>query len=116
MRESGNEILRIRRCWNAGDTLSEASKRMRKLGFTDTRLLITEWRKMKKLFRCRSAPAWYVNGWREPSKAPVYAEAKLSALVGPPGLYGSGTYGDWAGITGPGKRLREILKGDGNAS
>jgi hypothetical protein len=88
---------------------------MRKLGFTDTRLLITEWRKMKKLFGCRSAPAWYVNGWKKPSENPVYAEAELSQFVGPPGLYGSGTYGDWAGITGPGKWLRDILAEGSNA-
>jgi hypothetical protein len=90
---------------------------MRKLGFTDTRLLITEWRKMKKLFGCRSASVWYIEGWRKPPENPVYSGAELAQYVGPPGLYGnrSGTYGDWAGVTGFGKQLRDILAEGSNA-
>jgi hypothetical protein len=47
--------------------------------------------------------------WRQrPPRVPTQQE--LDTPVG--GLYGGRTYGEWAGITGPGKQLREMLKTD----
>ncbi len=105
------EIQQIRICRNVGDTLSKASKKLRSRGFTDTALLISEWREMIKLFGCRSVPLWYIEGWRKPGPI-TYSEAELRQFVSPPKLYGDGTYGGWLGITGPGKLFKAILAGE----
>ena len=40
----------------------------------------------------------------------VPTQQELDTHVGP--LVGGRTYGEWKGITGPGKVLRELLKGE----
>lgn len=99
------ELLAARGAFQAGLTLSEAYRFISKRGFTDKAKLIDEWRKMKKLFGHGSARLDYVNGWRYAPK-PAPTQAQLDTFVSP--LCGS--YGNWKGITGPGKLLREILK------
>lgn len=106
------EIIWIRRGWQAGMTLSQSFRRAAsRVGMTDTGKAINEWRKMKRLFGCGSARIDYVNGWHYRAPQPP-TEAELNAIVGP-AIYGGSkrglTYGEWAGITGPGKRLREII-------
>ena len=107
------EKISIRRCWQAGLTLSQASKRLKSRGFHDTALLIKEWRIMKKVFGCASANVSYVNGYGPPvppkpfGTERKYSEAELNQLVTAP-MYGS-TYGNWLGITGPGALLRKII-------
>lgn len=108
---AAKESIEIRRCWQAGLTLSQASKRLKQRGFYDTVLLIKEWRIMKKVFGCASANVSYVNGYCPPTAKPAkrqYDAAELNQLVTAP-MYGS-TYGNWLGITGPGARLKEIIK------
>lgn len=107
-------IAAIRRCWNAGMTLSRASKFLKQHGIDDTKLLIAEWRQMKKLFGCRCAPLSYVNNWSNSNQTQKPTESELSAPVSPYGLYGNGTYGDWKGITGPGALLKQILEKEKN--
>jgi hypothetical protein len=106
-----NKIEAIRRCWNAGMTLSQASKFLQQHGVNDTKLLIAEWRQMKKLFGCRSVPFSYLKNTPERSQQPTAQE--LAQKVSPVGLYGNGSYGDWKGLTGPGALLKTILK-EGN--
>lgn len=105
------EIRQIRLCRNAGDTLSQASKKLKRRGFTDTTLLISEWRKMIKLFGCRSVPLWYIEGWNKPGPI-TYSDDELAQYVTSPRLFGDGTYGGWKGITGPGKLLKDLLARD----
>lgn len=104
------EKISIRRCWQAGLTLSQASKRLKSRGFHDTALLIKEWRIMKKVFGCASANVSYVNGYGPPTTKPAkrqYSAEELNQLVTAP-MYGS-TYGNWLGITGAGAVLKEII-------
>ena len=122
------EIKAIRRCWQNGLTLSQASKRLKARYGSDSRLksttswdqknwfvfennmkLIAEWRKMKRLFGCGSLPHSYLLGYR-PVVSQVPTQQELNTHVGP--MAGGGTYGEWKGITGPGKSLRELLKAD----
>lgn len=104
------EILLVRMFWNNGLTLSQAWKRMQiKRPGASLQTLIAEWRRLKRLFGCKSLPLPYLYGY---IPKPATAE-ELSAVVGgTPGKKKGGviTYGDWCGITGPGKRLREILR------
>jgi len=120
------EIKAIRRCWQSGLTLSQAYKRLTaRYGpnsnskstaswdqknwfvFENNKKLIAEWRKMKRLFGCGSLPHSYLLGHRpRPPRVPTQQE--LDTHVGP--MAGGRTYGEWAGITGPGKQLRELLK------
>jgi len=65
----------------------------------EVRELIAQWRARKKAFGCACVKRDYP---RPPT------EAELKTLAGG-SLYGNGTYGDWAGITGAGARLRAIL-------
>ena len=98
----------IDRWWNAGLTLSETHKRMNERGFEhDVQELIRGWRARKKEFGC----ACVVRHKPRP-----ISDAEASQLVGPR-MYGDGTYGDWKGITGPGKQLRDLLAAErANAS
>lgn len=99
------DILLVRMLWNNGLTLSQAWKRMQiKRPEASVQTLITEWRRLKRLFGCKSLPLPYLYGYIP--KPPT--EQELSAVVG--NLHGGRTYGEWLGVTGPGKRLREILK------
>lgn len=99
------EILLVRMFWNNGLTLSQAWKRMQiKRPGASLQTLIAEWRRLKRLFGCKSLPLPYLYGYIP--KPPIAQE--LSAVVGK--LSGGHTYGDWRGVTGPGKRLREILR------
>lgn len=105
------EILLVRMFWNNGLTLSQAWKRMQiKRPGASLQTLITEWRRLKRLFGCKSLPLLYLYGY---TQRPL-TEQELSAVVGGnPGKKKKGgvlTYGDWLGVTGPGKRLREILR------
>ena len=105
------EVLLARMFWNNGLTLSQAWKRMQiKRPGASLQTLITEWRRLKRLFGCKSLPIPYLYGYIP--KPPT--EQELSAVVGGnPGKKKKGvvlTYGDWLGVTGPGKRLREILR------
>lgn len=98
------EILLTRMFWNNGLTLSQAWKRMQiKRPGASLQTLITEWRRLKRLFGCKSLPLPYLYGY---VPKPL-TERELSAVVGK--LDVGRTYGDWLGVTGPGKRLREIL-------
>lgn len=104
------DILLVRMLWNNGLTLSQAWKRMQiKRPEASVQTLITEWRRLKRLFGCKSLPLPYLYGYIP--KPPT--EQELSAVVaGNPGKKKKGdvlTYGDWLGVTGPGKRLRDIL-------
>ncbi len=100
------ETFFIRRAWNSGMTLSKAAKYMRNFGFANVDLWISEWRIMKKKFRHASLSWEYLYGYPEkPSRLHVPSERELASIVGPGGM----TYGDWKGITGPGKQLRDIL-------
>lgn len=65
---------------------------------------------MIRLFGCRSVPVWYIEGWAKP-KPQAYPEAELQQLICTY-LSGARTYGDWKGITGPGKRLKDLLAKD----
>lgn len=105
------EILLIRMLWNNGLTLSQAWKRLQiKRPEASLQTLITEWRRLKRLFGCKSLPLPYLYGYiPRPSSV-----KELSAVVG--NISGGQTYGDWCGITGPGKRLREMLAKDRNAN
>lgn len=99
------EILLARMFWNNGLTLSQAWKRMQiKRPGASLQALITEWRRLKRLFGCKSLPLPYLYGYIP--KPPT--EQELSVVVGK--LDMGRTYGDWIGVTGPGKRLREILR------
>lgn len=105
------EILLARMFWNNGLTLSQAWKRMQiKQPGASLQSLIAEWRRLKRLFGCKSLPLPYLYGY---TQRPL-TEQELSAVVGgSPGKKKNGprlTYGDWLGVTGPGKRLREILR------
>lgn len=103
------EILRIRHLWQAGLTLSETFKLMNKKGFNNKPKLIAEWQKMKKLFGCRSATLDYVEGYSNDNKVrPItYSEAELNQKIS--NIAGGCTYGEWKGITGPGKLLKDII-------
>jgi hypothetical protein len=122
------EIKAIRRCWQNGLTLSQAARRLRLrhgpasdslptasrdrknfFVFESNEKLITEWRKMKRLFRNGSLPQSYLLG-RNPSPPRVPTQQELDTPVGD--MAGGQTYGDWAGITGPGKILRELLQSE----
>jgi hypothetical protein len=104
---SDKEILAIRLGWQNGLTLSMTYKRMYdRMAFTDKPKIIAEWKKMKKLFGCASAPVSYVNGWRHQAKQPP-TQAELDQPIS--NIAGGRTYGEWAGITGPGKQLRQML-------
>ena len=101
------EILLARMFWNNGLTLSQAWKRMQiKRPGASLQTLIAEWRRLKRLFGCKSLPLPYLYGYIP--KPPTAQE--LAAVVGK--LSGGHTYGDWLGVTGPGKRLREMLAKD----
>jgi hypothetical protein len=105
--DAKTEILKIRGCWNAGDTLSEAFQSLHKrFGFENKRVLINEWKKLKKKWGCKSIPVPFLievepnlRRWNS------LTESKLNADVG-----GGMTYGAWKGITGPGKLLKDILE------
>jgi len=86
--------------WNAGMRLSQAHKFLQRRGHVyEVRELIAQWRARKKEFGCACVKRYYPG-------SPT--EEELKTLVGG-SLYGNGTYGDWAGITGPGAQLRAIL-------
>ena len=122
------EVKAIRLCWQNGLTLSQAAKRMKaRYGpnsnskpiasweqknwfvFENNTKLIAEWRKMKRLFGCGSLPPSYLLGYRpQPPRPP--SQQELDTPVG--NMAGGRTYGEWAGITGPGKQLRECCKAD----
>lgn len=97
--------LKIRKCWQAGDTLSKAYKYLNKrFGFTDKQLLIKEWRIMKKRFGCASLPMWYLCGLKQEPRPKEMSSKELSSYVGS-GL----TYGQWKGITGAGAKIKSML-------
>lgn len=64
-----------------------------------------------EVVRCGSASLSYVEGYTNDNKKEkiVYSESELNTRIS--NIAGGTTYGDWAGITGPGKQLREIIKG-----
>jgi hypothetical protein len=109
MSTKDTEIIAIRKSWNAGLNLSETFKRLQaRYGFDNKAKLIAEWRELKRLFGCKSAPASYVNGWYGPNIKPApLSESELNQIV-TVSMYGS-TYGNWKGSTGPGALLRKIL-------
>ena len=101
------EILEIRKGWQNGLTLSQTYQRMNKrMGFDNKPKIIAEWRKMKKLFGCASLPHSYLGGYR-PRRPQPPTQRELDAPIS--NIAGGVTYGEWAGITGPGKQLREVL-------
>lgn len=102
------EIKAIRRCRPNGLTLSQAAKRMKKkrFDFENNAKLIAQWREMKRLFGCGSLSCSYMNGYRQQAKQPP-TQQELNTPVGP--FSGGLTYGDWKGITDPGKMLRDML-------
>ena len=104
------EILLARMFWNNGLTLSQAWKRMQiKQPRASLQTLITEWRRLKRLCGCKSRPVSYLYGY---TPKPLTEQELSAAVVGSHGKRKKGfvlTYGDWLGVTGPGKRLREIL-------
>jgi len=107
-RTTDKELLEIRKGFQYGITMSQTYHRMLKRhGFDDKPKLIAEWRKMKTLFGCGSSRIDYYNGWRYSAPQPP-TQAELDTPTGS-ALAGGRTYGDWAGITGPGKQLREML-------
>lgn len=85
--------------WNAGLYLREVPKFMARFGFTDVQAMIAGWRARKKEFGCKCI----VRGKPRP-----HTESELATYV-TIGMFGS-TYGNWLGVTGPGKQLREMLK------
>lgn len=95
---------KIRRCWNCGLRLKEAYKRLNERhGFTDKAMLVKEWRLMKKNFGSGCVPIWYFTSDKKPVRK--VSQKELDAVID-----GSGTtYGQWKGITGPGKQLREAI-------
>lgn len=103
-----HEILEIRKGWQAGLTLRQTAERLKKrFGYDNKPKLIEEWKKMRKLFGCASLPYDYLLGYYPtPKEAP--SQQELNTFVGPL----CANYGEWAGITGPGARLREMLKRD----
>lgn len=100
-------LLLTRRLWNAGLTLSEACKD-RRVTQEMVPSVIKEWRRLKRLFRCRSLPGPYLHSYRE---RPLSKEEqdRINSAGCTAKMYGS-TYGNWSGNTGPGKRLREMLR------
>ena len=104
------EIKAIRRCRPNGLTLSQAAKRMKKrFDFENNAKLIAQWREMKCLFGCGSLSFSYLHGHRQQAKQPP-TQQELNTPVGP--FSGGLTYGDWKGITDPGKMLRGLLKSE----
>jgi hypothetical protein len=108
------EQYRIRLCWQNGLTLSQAAKRLKnRWGFENIPMLIKEWREMKRRFGCCSLPLGYLNGWNKPRRSPEQDAEILNQAVTIP-MFGT-TYGNWKGITGPGKQLREMLRKQWNS-
>lgn len=106
------EVLAIRRCWQCGLTLSKTYRRLKtRYGYNNKEKLIKEWREMKRLFGCASLPHDYLHGYVAVPKEPP-TQQELNAPVTLPAYGGNGTYGDWAGITGPGAKLRKMLKSE----
>jgi len=85
------EQQQIEHAWNNGLILSKAAKR---LSGIETRKLITVWRELKRKYGCSCVS--------KPSREPTERELQQDV--------GGTTYGDWKGLTGPGKKLRETLK------
>ena len=125
------EILAIRKCWQNGLTLSQAAKRLRERHGTENNpkpkeqwrqrewfifespaKLIREWREMRKLFGCASLPWTYLHGLTATVRSRAFEGPSAQELNAPTGsiLAGGRTYGEWKGITGPGKQLRDILR------
>ena len=95
MNDSFNAL--VDRCWNAGMTLSQASIRLRMKGHVDTQALIERWRHLKSEYG--------VSCIRPKTEPPT--ERELNQEVRP-----GQAYGNWKGLTDPGKRLAEMLKYD----
>jgi len=76
--------------WNSGMSDEDAKKK----GFEQ------EFIALEKKYGCASIPMSDIYHFRPPT------EAELNQTVG-----GGLTYGEWAGITGKGKLMREIIKG-----
>lgn len=101
-------IEQIRRCWQSGQTLSQAYKRLNKrFDFTDKALLIAEWREMKRRFGCASLPYWYLVGRDRPFPEPPPKLDIHGKEIKP---LDQDWYDRWKGNTGPGKLLRDIIK------
>ena len=105
------EIKAIRLCWQNGLTLSQSSKRLKaRYGIEDNTKLIAEWRKMKRCFGCGSLPSLYLLLGHRPRAPRPPSQLELDTPVGD--MPGGRTYGEWKGLTGPGKQLRELLKSE----
>ena len=102
-------ILLTRRLWQAGRTLSQAAKDHR-MPEGSTSRVITEWRRLKRLFGCRGLPHAYMGGYRPRGLSQAELDRENAQYVSPL----CGNYGDWSGRTGPGKRLREMLAEERN--
>lgn len=89
----------IDRCWEGPYTLSQAAKRLRDHGY-GTDKLVREWRRRFRQHGSRLYP--------KPAPPRTYTKKELEQPMGN-GRYGVYTYGDWLGVTGPGKLLRDIL-------
>lgn len=100
---------RIDHAWNAGLTLRKAFTFVQhKFPDVTKQQLIAGWRARKKEFGCACV--------RRPTRRMYDAEEREAAANATPvtlRMYGgSGTYGDWKGITGPGAMLRQMLEAE----
>jgi hypothetical protein len=130
------EIIAIRTCWQNGLTLSQAAKRLRERHGTENNpkpreqwrqrewfifespaKLIREWKEMRKLFGHGSLPWAYLRGVTLSGRSRAFEAPSAQELNTPVGPLDVGrTYGDWKGITGPGKQLRDMLKRENSNS
>jgi hypothetical protein len=90
----------IDRCWEGPYTLSQAAKRLRDNGYTDIAKLVAEWRRRFRQHGSRLYP--------KPAPPRTYTKKELEQP-----LFSHGkktyTYGEWLGVTGKGKLLRDLL-------
>lgn len=92
--------------WNAGLYLRQVPKFMARFGFDSSYLprIISGWRKRKKEFGCKCIVRERRRSVYDLEREEQYGKALCTAP-----MFGS-TYDNWKGITGPGKRLREMIK------
>ncbi len=102
-------ILKIRKCWNFGDTKEETFKWLyNRYGTFDQEVLNKEWERLKRLFGDASLPIDYLNGYETRIKTSEELYKENAQMVG------SMAYGDWKGATGKGKELKKMIKNNCN--
>lgn len=103
----------VDRLYTAGMTLSRTVRWLDQYGrdYSVDRI-VQRWLVLKRKFRHSSVPMWFTLGESGPGVTSMSHQEKQRMLSAPTGssFAGGTSYGDWKGITGPGKQLRELLK------